>query len=96
MRAANISAAVTALLWLGLAMIGRESLRKSLADRVPDYPSLTTIDFSFVLPMLLVTALLTCAWFCNAFGRWPLALACASVTCLAAILPWLMISGGGV
>ena len=96
MRAANITSVVAIMLWLGLAMLGRESLKDVLADQVPDFPSLTTIDFSIVLPMLVATALLAWAWFCNTLGRWPLALGLAAVACLAAILPYLMIIGGGV
>ncbi len=96
MRAANITAAVAIVLWLGLAALGRESLRNVLVDDVPEWPTLTNIDFSIVLPMSLATALLAFAWFCNALGRWPLALGLASVACLAAILPYLMIIGGGI
>ncbi len=96
MRVANITAAIAIVLWLGLAALGREGLRDALVDDVPDWPTLTNIDFSIVLPMTLAAALLTWAWFCNAFERWPLALLLASVACLAAILPYLMIIGGGV
>ena len=77
-------------------MLGRDSLNDVLVDDVSDWPTLANIDFSIVLPMLVATALLGWAWFCNAFGRWPLALGLASVVCLAAILPYLMIIGGGV
>jgi hypothetical protein len=96
MRAANTTAAVAIVLWLGLALLGRASLKDTLVDDVPDWPTLTNIDFSIVVPMSFATALLACAWFCNAFGRWPLALGLASVACLAALFPYLMIIGGGV
>lgn len=96
MRAANITAAVAIVLWLGLAVLGRASLKGALVDDVANWPTLTNIDFSIVLPMLMATALLACAWFCNAVGRWPLALGLASAAGLAAILPYLMIIGGGV
>jgi hypothetical protein len=96
MRAANITAAVAIVLWLGLAVLGRGSLRDELVDDVPDWPTLTNIDFSIILPMWVATALLACAWFCNAFGRRPLALGLASVACLAAIPLYLMLIGGGV
>lgn len=95
MRAANITAAVAIVLWLGLGMLGRESLRDVLVDDVPDWPMLTTIDFVIVLPMTVATALLAWAWFCNAFVRPPLELGLASVACLAAIVPYLAIIGGG-
>lgn len=96
MRAANITAAVTIVLWLGLAVLGRGDMRDVLVDDVADWPTLTVIDFSIVLPMSMATALLALAWFCNAVGRWPLALGLGSVACLAAIAPYLMIIGGGV
>ncbi len=96
MGVANVAAAVAIALWLGLALLGRASLKDFLVDEVPDWPTLTNIDFSIVLPMSLAIALLAFAWFCNAFGRWPLALGLASVACFAAILPYLMIIGGGV
>jgi hypothetical protein len=96
MRAANITAAVAVVLWLGLAALGRERMRDVLVDDVADWPTLTSIDFGIVLPLSIATALLAWAWFCNAVGRWPLALGLASVACLAAIFPYLMIIGGGV
>lgn len=96
MRAANITAAVAIVLWLGLGMLGRESLKDFLVDDIPDWPSLRVIDFSIVLPMSVATALLAWAWFCNVFGRWPMALGLASVACLAGILPYLMLFGGGI
>lgn len=96
MRTANIIAAVAIVLWLGLAVLGRASLKDVLIDDVADWPTLTNVDFSIVLPMSMATALLTLAWFCNAVGRWPLALGLASVASLAAVLPYLIIIGGGV
>jgi hypothetical protein len=96
MRAANITAAVSIALWLGLAVLGRESLRNALVDDVPGWPTLTNIDFSIVLPMSLAMALLAWAWFCNTVWRRPLALGLASVASLAVIFPYLMIIGGGV
>ena len=96
MRAANVTAAVAVVLWLGLAVLGRESMRDVLVDDIAAWPTLTSIDSSIVLPMSMATALLAWAWFCNTVGRWPLALGLASVACLAAILPYLMIIGGGV
>ena len=96
MRAANITAAVAIVLWLGLALLGRESLKGVLTDDVPDFPSLRSIDFNIVLPIMVVTVLLAFAWFCNALQRWPLALGLASVAGLTLILPYLMFFGGGV
>lgn len=96
MRAANITAAVAIALWLGLAMLGRDGLNDFLIDDVPDWPTMTTIDFRIVIPVSVALALLSLAWLCNALRRWPLALGLASVACLALILPYLALSGGGV
>ena len=96
MRTPNFTAAVAIVLWLALAMLGRESLRDLLVDDVADWPTLTSIDVIIVLPMAMAMALLAWAWFCNAVRRLPLALGLASVACLAAIFPYLMIIGGGI
>jgi hypothetical protein len=96
MRVANITAVLAIALWLWLALLGRGRLKDVLVDDVPDWPTLTNIDFMIVVPMLLATALLAFAWLCNALGRWSLALGLASVAFLAAIVPYLAIIGGGV
>ena len=96
MRVANITAAIAIVLWLGLVLRGRRSLEGVLVDQVPDFPTLTVIDFRMVVPLLMATALLAVAWLYNALGPWPLALGLVSVASLTAILPFLMIIGGGV
>ena len=95
MKTANITAAVAIVLWLGLAMLGRKLLIDVLVDD-SDWPTMTSIDFGIILPMSVAAALLAWAWLCNGFWRRPWALAAPSVMCLAAILPYLMIMGGGV
>ena len=96
MRAANITAAFAIVLWLGLAVLGRQTLIDFLVDDVADWPTMMSIDFSIVLPMSMASALLAWAWFCNTGERRPWALKLASVGMIAAILPYLMIFGGGV
>ena len=96
MRVANITAAVAVVLWLGLAMLGRSLLIDFLVDDVPDWPAIASIDANIIFPMSIAAALLAWAWLCNAFCRRPWALAAPSVMCLTAILPYLMIMGGGV
>lgn len=96
MKTANITSAVAIVLWLGLAMLGRDSLIDVLVDDVPDWPTMTSIDFGIVLPMSVATALLAWAWLCNGFLCRPWALAAPSVMCLAAILPYILVMGGGV
>jgi len=96
MKTANITAAVAIVLWLGLAMLGRDSLIDVLFNDVADWPTMTSIDFGIVLPMSVATALLAWAWLCNGFLRRPWALAVPSVMCVAAMLPYILVMGGGV
>jgi hypothetical protein len=72
MKTANITAAVAIVVWLGLAMLGRNLLVDTLVDDVADWPTITSIDFGIVLPMS--AALLARAWLCNGFLRRPWAL----------------------
>jgi hypothetical protein len=71
MRAANTAAALVILLWLWLALLGRKGLARFPVDDVPDWPTLTSVDFRVVLPMSVAAALLVFAWVCNAFGARP-------------------------
>ncbi|ALH82610.1 hypothetical protein [Sphingopyxis macrogoltabida] len=96
MKIANITAAVAILLWFGLAILGRNLLIDALTDDVPDWPTVSSIDFGIILPMSLASALLAWAWLCNGFLRRPWALAVPSVMCLATMLPYFMVMGGGV
>ncbi|WP_324262564.1 hypothetical protein U4960_05470 [Altererythrobacter sp. H2] len=96
MRVANISSAIVILLWLGLAFAGRNQLTPFLVDEVADWPTITSIDFVILLPLLMAMALLALACVCNASRRWPAALLVASFAWLIAILPYVIVSGGGV
>jgi hypothetical protein len=96
MRAANLTAAVVIMLWLGLAISGRGLMRDALVDDVADWPTLASIDFHIVVPMLMAIALSTLAWLCNSVGRWPLALTLGSIACCGALLAFVLIMGGGV
>jgi hypothetical protein len=96
MRAANITAGVAIVLWFALALLGRDGLNGVVAQQAPGYPNMGQINLYIVWPLFVVTALLACAWFCNAFRRWPPVLGIASGASLLAILPYLMVWGGGV
>lgn len=96
MKTANITAAVAIALWLGLAMLGRNLLVDTLVDDVSDWPTMTSIDFGIILPMSVAAALLSWAWLCNGFLRRPWALAAPTIMCLAAIVPYVGIMGGGI
>jgi hypothetical protein len=95
-RGANIIASIAALLWFGLLVSGRNGVRGIVAQRVLDYPNTAQIDLYIVWPSSVMIALLACAWVCNGFRRWPALLALVSSAALLAILPYIMISRGGV
>jgi hypothetical protein len=95
-RAANISAGVAIALWFALALLGREGLNGVVAQQAPGYPNMGQINLYIVWPLFVVTALLSCAWLCNSFRRWPWLLGLASALSLLAIFPYLMFWGGGI
>lgn len=96
MKAANIISAIVVVLWLGLALTGRDRLKPFLVDEVADWPTMTSIDSAILFPILMAAALLAFAGACNASGRWSFALLAASFAWFVAILPYLAIAGGGV
>jgi hypothetical protein len=67
-----------------------------VAQQVPGYPNMGQSNFYIVWPLFVVAALLVCAWFCNAFRRWPWGLGLFSSTSLVAVVPYLVVWGGGV
>jgi hypothetical protein len=95
-RAANIFAGVVIVLWFALALLGRDGLNSIVAQQALGYPNMGQINLYIFWPMFVVAALLACAWFCNAFHRWPWLLGLASGSSLVAMLPYLMVWGGGV
>jgi hypothetical protein len=95
-RWANIIASIAALLWLGLLVSGWNGVRGIIAQRVMDYPNAAQIDLYIVWPSFVMIALLVCAWVCNGLRRWPELLAVVSSAALLAVLPYIIISRGGV
>jgi hypothetical protein len=96
MRAANVIAGIAIAIWFGLALVGRDLLNGVVEQEALGYPTLGQIDFLLAWPLLIVSAILLCAWICNAFGRWAWALGSLSGLSLAAVLPYLLVYGGGV
>jgi len=96
MRAANITASVTVAIWFALALVGRDLLNGVVGQGALGYPNMGQINFLLAWPLFVVVAVLVCAWICNAFRRWSWALGLLSAFSLAALLPYLMVYGGGV
>ena len=96
MKAANITAGVAVALWFGLALLGRDLVNGVVAQDVPGYPNMGQINLYVIWPLFVVAAILAVAWLCNAFRRGTMILGIASALSLTAILPYLLIWGGGV
>lgn len=96
MRIANITAGVAVATWFALALLGRDVVNGVIAQRAPGYPNMGQINLYMVWPLLVVAALLVCAWICNAFHRWPWLLGLVSGAALVALLPFVAVWGGGV
>ena len=96
MRAANITAGVAVALWFALALVGRDLLNGVVGQVAVGYPNMGQIDFLLAWPLFVVIAIITCAWICNAFHRWAWALGLMSALSLAALLPYLLVYGGGI
>jgi hypothetical protein len=96
MRAANITAGVAVAVWLALALVGRDLVAGVVGQRALGYPNMGQIDFLIIWPLSLVSALLACAWICNAFRKGGWALGLLSAISLLALLPYLLVYGGGV
>jgi hypothetical protein len=96
MRAANVIAGVAITIWFALALAGRGAMDGIIAQRVLGYPNTGQISLYVFWPLFVVNALLFCAWICNALNRGAVILALLSGASIVALLPYLVISGGGV
>jgi len=94
MRAANITAVVAILAWLGLAFIGM-GLVAGVAERVGS-ADFEQVKFYIECPFFVTVVLLVGAWACNALRRWPWALGLLSAISLVALIPYLLVYTGGV
>jgi hypothetical protein len=96
MRAANITAGVAVAVWFAFALVGRDLINGVVRQAALGYPNMGQIDFLLAWPLFIVVAVLACAWICNASHRWAWALGMVSALALAALLPYLLVYGGGV
>ena len=96
MRGANIIASLAIALWFGWSLIGRDLIGGVVGQQTSGYPNTQQIDAYIVWPLCVTIALLTLAWVCNCFRRWEVALALLSAASIAALVPYLAFSGGGV
>ncbi len=95
MRAANITTAIAAAIWLGFVLMGR-GLEGGVAGRTGGNVNIVQFDYYVLWPTYVVVALLVCAWTCNYFRRWYGFLALISSVSLLLLLPFLFLYGGGV
>ena len=96
MRAANITAGIAIAVWFGVALLGRNLVTSVVYQRALGFPNMGQINLLIVWPLFVTVALLVCAWVCNASRRSPGALGLLSAASLLAVLPYLMLWGGGV
>ena len=96
MRAANLLAGLAIAIWFALALSGHGGVDHVVAQRVSGYPNMGQVDLYLFWPLLVVTGLLFCAWVCNALNRGAAILVLLSGASIIALLPYLVIWGGGV
>lgn len=63
-RVANITAAVAAILWFGCVLMGRYTA-SGMAKSAGGNLSISQVDLYILLPLVILAALLLCAWVCN-------------------------------
>ncbi len=96
MRTANILTGLAIALWLGMFLLGRQGISDVVDQGVPGYPNTGQIDSYLLLPVCVVMMLLACAWVSNGLRKWEGPLALISGLSVAALLPYLLMYGGGV
>ena len=96
MRAANILTGIAVALWFGALVVGRALVGGAIAQGVGGLPNAGQIDLYLIGPALVVAALLVFAWVTNGLCRWFTPLALLSTASIVALVPYLMVFGGGV
>ena len=96
MRTANVLAAIAALLWFGVALVGCGLIGGVVDQHVMGYPNAQQIESLIVRPFLVVVVIVSLAWLCNGLRRWAGFLGTVAALALIALLPFLALSSGGV
>ncbi len=96
MRTTNALTILAGLIWAALALLGRLMLEGVEAQRVSGYPSIAQIDWFIIGPLSVVSIILIAGWVGNLHRRFAVFQLGVVVMTLFAILPYLMIYGGGI
>jgi hypothetical protein len=87
---------IATCIWFAVAFLGRSLLSGVVTQQAPGYLNMGQINLYVAWPLFVVVALLTCASLCNAFGRSRRIMFFAAGVSVLALLPYLMVWGGGV
>lgn len=95
-RSANITAALACFLWSGLFFVGRDLAYLIYKQGPGIAPNAAQIDFLLVIPAGIASVVAGFAWLVNGLQRWFVALGIVSAAAVLALLPCLLVYGGGV
>lgn len=96
MRSANILALVAMALWAGLLWFGVDLLKGVVAQHVLGYPAPGQFDFLVGIPLAAIVVVGGVTLLANATQRFWIASYVVSGAALIALLPYLLVYGGGV
>jgi hypothetical protein len=96
MRAANIFALVISALWGGMFWVGMDLLKGVAAQHVAGYPASGQFEFLVGVPFAIVGTIAATTLLANALQRFWIVSTLVSASALAALLPYLLVYGGGV
>jgi hypothetical protein len=77
-------------------MFGLSAVQTIVPQHVPGYPNTSQVIWYIGLPFGILAALVASSFLCNASRAPPWVLGSVSAVSLIAVLPWLMVAGGGI
>ena len=89
-------AVIAGFIWLLLALFGLSGVQAIVAQHAPGYPNRSQLILYIGWPSFFVVALVVCAILSNTSRAPPWLLGVLSAFSLFAVLPWLVVSGGGI
>lgn len=96
MRSANILALIAMALWAGMLWLGVDLLKGVVAQRAVGYPAPGQFDFLVGIPFAAIILIGGVTLLVNALRRFWIASYLVSGAAIVALLPYLLVYGGGV
>jgi hypothetical protein len=96
MKAANITTAIAAILWLALFYMGRGLTYGVYAHGPGVFPNSGQFDYYVLFPICMAAGLMLVAWVTNALGRGFRVLLTFSACAILFLFPYLLPYTGGV